>query len=243
MVARSFVVIVPPKANSIKVSSLFNLKRPDELEGEVNVLVNVELDRDFPGVELKGDFTVLFSPYYTHDVALADLVIPIETGLEKRGTVEGVEGKLTLNTALKPEYSLSEILDQLPCRETKIGGKESKISKELRDSVLNKGDDELYLTVLPSRTGWNSVSYYSENVAKVTTGRVLLLNPEDAKGSDMVTLKTAGGELTVPVNATREIPQGRALLKVERFTRDISQLLKGYFPAMTGVPCKLLLEV
>jgi NADH-quinone oxidoreductase subunit G len=59
----------------------------------------------------------------------------------------------------------------------------------------------------------------------------------------MVTLKTSGGELTVPVKESEDIPKGSAILKLERFTRDVSQLLKGHFPAITGIPCKLLPEV
>ena len=240
--AKSPVIVIPPKANSIKVSKLFNLKRPSELEGEVNVLVNVELDRDFPGVELKRGFTVLFSPYYTRDVALADLIIPIETGLEKNGTVEGIEGRLKVKSVLETEYSLLKILNALPLRQMNITKREVVLNSELGHTSLEKSSEELFLTVLPSKTCWNSVGYYSKNVAKVASERILFLNPEDCRGRKIVTLKTSGGELTIPVEEKKEIPRGRALLKLDRFTRDVSQLLKDYFPAMTGIPCKLLQE-
>ncbi|RUM45511.1 MAG: hypothetical protein DSY35_00635 [Desulfurobacterium sp.] len=242
LVSKSSVVVVPPKANAIGVAKLFDLKKPSELEGEVNVLVNVELDRDFPGTELKKGFTVLFSPYYTPDVALADLIIPVETGLEKNGTVEGLEGELQLRSSFKPEYSLLEVLRALPLRQVDIRRREVVLNCELGHTKLRKEPDQLYLSVLLGRTGWNSVSYYSENVGKVATGRVLLLNPEDGRGREIVTLKTSGGELTVPVEEKEEIPKGRALLRIERFTRDVSKLLKGYFPSVTGIPCKLLSE-
>jgi NADH-quinone oxidoreductase subunit G len=242
LIVKSSVIVIPPKANSIRVVKLFDLKKPSELKGEVNVLVNVEFDRDFPGEKLKEGFTVLFSPYYTSDVALADLIIPIETGLEKKGTVTGLEGELRLESVIEPEYSLLKVLNALPIRQTDIKKREIVLNTELEHTRLKKDTDELYLSVLLSRTGWNSVSYYSENVSKVASGSVLFLNPEDAKGRNMVTLKTKCGELTVSVKEREDIPKGRALLKVERFTRDVSELLKDYFPAVTGIPCKLLPE-
>ena len=243
MVAKSSIIVIPPKANSIKVAKLFDLKKPSELNGEVNVLVNVESNRDFSGEEIDfSKFTVLFTPYYNHDVSRAHLIIPIETGLEKNGTVEGLEGILELETALNTEYSFFEILSKLPFRTSDFQRKEIKTDKELGSTKVEKKEGYLSLTVLPNRTGWNSVSYYSGNVVKVSGKRELHLNPEDARGRKMVTLKTEGGELVVPVVEDSSIPEGKALLRIERFSRDISDLLRRSFPYLTGIPCEILSE-
>ncbi len=235
------VVVVPPKANSLKVVNLFELKSPDGLKGSVNVVVNGELERDFPGVELpEAEFTVLFTPFYTPDVSRADLVIPVEVWLEKSGTVEGVEGTLELKTVLEKEYSLLEILSHLPVRrESALKGAEVSVVNEPGRRLLEREKGELLLTVLPNRTGWNSVSYYSENVMKVAGERVLLLNPEDFPGTDMVKLRVGERELLVSCRRDEGVPAGHALLRVERFTRDISELLEGEFPNLTGIKCRI----
>ena len=235
------VVVVPPKANSLKVVNLFELKFPDGLKGSVNVVVNGELERDFPGVELpEAEFTVLFTPFYTPDVSRADLVIPIEVWLEKSGTVEGVEGTLELKTVLEKEYSLLEILSHLPVRrESALKGAEVSVVNEPGRRLLEREKGELLLTVLPNRTGWNSVSYYSENVMKVAGERVLLLNPEDFPGTDMVKLRVGERELLLTCRRDEGVPAGHALLRVERFTRDISELLEGEFPNLTGIKCRI----
>ncbi len=236
------VVVVPPKANSLKVVNLFELKSPDGLKGSVNVVVNGELERDFPGVELpEAEFTVLFTPFYTPDVSRADLVIPVEVWLEKSGTVEGVEGTLELKTVLEKEYSLLEILSHLPVRRESAPVKGAGVSvvNEPGRRLLEREKGELLLTVLPNRTGWNSVSYYSENVMKVAGERLLLLNPEDFPGTDMVKLRVGERELLVSCRRDEGVPAGHALLRVERFTRDISELLEGEFPNLTGIKCRI----
>ncbi|WP_457680417.1 2Fe-2S iron-sulfur cluster-binding protein [Thermovibrio sp.] len=238
----SYVVPVPPKANSLGVVERFNLKRPSELNGEVNVIVNGELERDFFGVELpKGKFTVLFTPFYTPEIASADLVIPLETALEKRGTFTGISGQLTLDTALEPQYSLLELLSKLPVKEEREVKRRAELSSSVEGRGLAKERGKLILTVLPNRTGWNSLSYYSENVAKVAGKRELLLNPEDY-AKEIVVLRTEGGELQVKAVKDPKVPKGHALLRVERFTRDISELLKGAFPALSGIKCEIAEE-
>ncbi len=234
------LVAVPPKANSLGVINRFNLKGPKELEGEVNVIVNAEFDRDFFGLELpEAEFTVLFTPFYTHEVPLADLVIPIELGLEKEGTFTGIEGELSLNTDLEVESSLIDFLSQLPaCEIESEENVEIKVTKEPGVRKLDRKEGELLLTVLPNRTGWNSVSYYSKNVAKVAGERALYLNPDVFKG-ELVVLKTEGGEITVKSVKDERVPKGHALLRVERFTRDVSNLLRGAFPFLTGVKCEI----
>ncbi len=236
------VVAVPPKANSLKVVNLFKLKHPEELDGDVNVVVNGELERDFPGVELpKAEFTVLFTPFYTPDVSGADLVIPVEVWLEKNGTVDGVDGKLEVKTVLEKEFSLLEVLSQLPVRNAGAESKEAEVERvnEPGQRLLEREKGELLLTVLPNRTGWNSVSYYSKNVAGVAGERVLLLNPEDAPDSEMVKLKVGNGELLISFRKDSSIPKGHAVLRVERFTRDVSEFLRGQFPNLSGIRCQI----
>jgi NADH-quinone oxidoreductase subunit G len=238
--AKSHIVLVPPKANTLKVAELFPLKAPQELSGDVNVLVNTELYRDFPGVELKGSYTVLFTPYYTQDLAFADLIIPIETGLEKSGTVAGVNGNHRLSTALSPPFSLKGILQSLTFKGAPSTVKEKpSVNTELGDTSIRREKGKLLLTVVPNRTGWNSVSQYSENVSKVATSTVLYLNPQDAPEGSVVVLKTESAELPLPFEVSRTVPTGSALLKVERFTRGISRLLKGCFPFLSGIQCEI----
>ncbi len=236
------VVAVPPKANSLGVVNRFELKSPGELDGSVNVVVNGEMERDFPGVEFpKAEFTVLFTPFYIPDVSLADLVIPTEVWLEKEGTVDGVDGTLEVKTVLEKEFSLLEVLSQLPVRKVPSEGKTPEVEKvnEPGQRLLEREKGELLLTVLPNRTGWNSVSYYSENVMKVAGERILLLNPEDFPGTDMVKLKVGGRELLVSCRKDSRVPKDHALLRVERFTRDIAELLEGQFPNLTGIKCQI----
>jgi NADH-quinone oxidoreductase subunit G len=237
------VVAVPPKANSLGVVKNFEIKEPDEFDGEVNVIVNAEFERDFFGLELpKAEFTVLFTPYYTPEVPLADLVIPIETALEKRGSFTGIEGELPLETALEPSFTLLGSLSSLPVIEEEGGTRaEFEVKKEPGVPRIERKRGELLLTVLPGRTGWNSVSYYSENVAKVAGERALYLNPADYRG-ELVCLKTENGEITVKAVKDEKIPQGHALLRVERFTRDISELLRGSFPSLSGIKCEIAEE-
>ncbi len=234
------LVAVPPKANSLKVVELFELIEPSKLKGEVNVLINCELERDFPGVELpNADFTVIFTPFYTPEISQADLVIPIELGLEKRGTFKGIDGELSLDSVLETPFSLLEILRCLPPKG--ISPKENQVPliKEPGKRVLHRKGGFL-LTVLPNRTGRNSVSYYSENVAKVSGKRELLLNPQELKEPKLVSLRVGNRELQVQAVPNSSVPKGHALLKVERFTRDISSLLRGKFPFLSGVKCEIL---
>ncbi len=237
------VVAVPPKANSLGVIKNFKIKEPDEFDGEVNVIVNAEFERDFFGLELpKAEFTVLFTPYYTPEVPLADLVIPIETALEKRGSFTGIEGELPLDTALEPSYTLLGSLSSLPVIEEEGGTRaEFEVKKEPGVPRIERKKGELLLTVLPNRTGWGSVSYYSENVARVSGERALYLNPADYR-RELVCLKTKNGEITVKAVKDERVPQGHALLRVERFTRDISELLKGSFPSLSGIKCEIAEE-
>lgn len=236
------VVAVPPKANSLRVTKLFKLKHPSELDGDVNVIVNGELERDFPGVELpKAEFTVLFTSFYTPDISLADLVIPTEVWLEKNGTVDGIDGTLEVKTVLEKEFSLTDTLSQLPVRTTPAVNKELKVERvnEPGQRLIEKGKGELLLTVLLNRTGWNSVSYYSENVMRVAGERVLLLNPEDFPKAELVKLKVGEREFLVSCRKDEKVPKGHVLLRVERFTRDVSELLKGQFPNLTGIRCQI----
>jgi NADH-quinone oxidoreductase subunit G len=239
MFPMSFVVAVPPKANSLKVAELFDLKLPHELNGEVNVIVNASTSRDFPGVQVDSSkFTVVFTPFYTHDVSYADLVIPIETWIEKKGTLNGVEGKLELNTVLNSKYSLREILLQLPVSETNGKVKEEiSVKKEPGESKIEREEGKLLLTVQINRTGWNSVSYYSSNVSKVAGRRELLLNPKDAPDGEMAVLKTSRGELVVPVKVSGEIPEGHALLREEDLSPEVSGLVE--FPFLSGIKCEI----
>jgi len=235
------LVAVPPKANSKKVVELFELKRPSELKGEVNLLVGVEFSRDFPGEELpKASFTTVLSPFYTHEVPEADLVIPTETGLEKSGTVEGVEGSLKLERAVEPENSLSEILKALPVRSGAFKEKKRvEPDKMPGKNLLKKPKSGLLLSVVPTRTGFNSVSYYSNNVAKVAQGRKLLLNPADAPkaNTSVVSVKVGEFSVTVPLELDPSVPEKHGILTVENFTRDLSKLLKGHYPYLTGIEC------
>ncbi|WP_457754797.1 2Fe-2S iron-sulfur cluster-binding protein [Thermovibrio ammonificans] len=235
------VVAVPPKVNAKSVVKLFKLKKPSELNGSVNLLVDVDFLRDFPGEELpKADYTVILTPYYTHELPQADLVIPIEVGLEKSGTVEGVQGSLKLEPAVTSDYSLVDIVNSLPATTVEsVEPQRVELSKEPGISRLSKPKG-LYLTVVSTRTGWNSVSYYSSNVASVAEGDRLLLNPKDApEGSSLVTVKTEGGRLTLPFETSEAVPEGHVLLLVENVTRDISNLIRGAFPATSGIPCEL----
>jgi len=241
-VVGGYVVAVPPKANALGVVKRFELKSPEELEGSVNVVINGEMERDFLGVELpEAEFTVLFTPFYTPDVSRADLVIPVEVWLEKNGTVDGVDGTLEVKTVLEKEFSLLETLSQLPVRKVVGESKETAVERvnEPGQRLLEREKGELLLTVLPNRTGWNSVSYYSENVMKVAGERVLLLNPEDFPGTDMVKLRVGERELLISCREDRGVPEGHALLRVERFTRDIAGLLKDQFPNLTGIRCQI----
>ncbi len=238
------VIAVPPKANSLGVIKTFGqIREPKDFKGRVNVIVNAEFERDFFGVDLpQADFTVLFTPYYTPEVPSADLVIPIETAFERKGTYTGIEGELPLDTALEPQFTLLKTLSGLPVvEEEESGKKEVAVRKEPGVSKITRKKGEFLLTVLPNRTGWNSVSYYSENVAKVAGERILLLNPADFKG-EMVVLKTSSGEITLKAAKDNRVPRGHALLRVERFTRDISDFLKGYFPVLSGIKCEVAEE-
>ncbi len=235
------ITVIPPKANSIGVTKLFDLKPPEKLKGSVNVLVNTELERDFPGIELpKAEFTVVFTPFYTHDIAKADLVIPIETGVEKEGKVEGIERTLDLKRAVVPKYQLTEIISQLPYREGSREKRELKIKKKPGESILSGEKGEIYFTLLVNRTGWNSVSYYSGNVAKVAGRRELHLHPEDAKGRKIVTLKGEHGELPISVVENDSLIPGTAVLRVERVTRDLKGLVK--FPFTSNFKCRIAEE-
>jgi len=238
MFPMSFVVAVPPKANSLKVVELFDLKPPKELDGEVNVIVNAETSRDFPGVQIdRSKFTVVFTPFYTHDISYADLVIPTETWLEKKGTLKGMEGNLELNTVLSPSYSLREFLSQLPLSEINAKKRKFHVTKEPGESRIERENGKLLLTVQINRTGWNSVSYYSNNVSKVSGERKLFLNPKDAPGEGMVVLKTQKGEVVVPTCISGEIPEGHALLREECLSPEISKLLD--FPYLSGIKCEI----
>ncbi len=234
------LVAIPPKANSLKVVELFDLVEPSNLKGEVNVLINCELERDFPGVELpSADFTVIFTPFYTPEVSQADLVIPIELGLEKRGTFKGIEGELSLDSVLETPFSLLEVLKYLPSKGISSKEKQVPLIKEPGKKVLHR-KRELLLTVLPNRTGWNSVSYYSENVVKVSGKRELLLNSQELREPKLVSLRVENKELQVQAVPDASVPKGHALLRVERFTRDISSLLRGNFPFLSGIKCEIL---
>ncbi len=234
------LIAIPPKANSLKVVELFELIEPSDLSGSVNVLINGELERDFPGVELPdADFTVLFTPFYTPEVSKADLVIPIELGLEKKGTFKGIERELPLNSLLSAPFSLLDVLNTLPQVEALCEKPQVPLLKEPGKRLLNR-KGELLLTVLPNKTGWNSVSYYSENVAKVAGRRELLLNPHELERPKLVSLRVGSNELQVQAVPSSSVPKGHAILKVERFTRDISALLKGNFPSLSGIKCEIL---
>ena len=235
--AGSPIIPIPPKANSLGVSNLFSLKHPRELNGEVNVIVNAELERDFPGFKLKGGkFTVVFTPFYTHDLPYADLVIPIETWLEKEGTITGIDGEKKLKTALKTENSLLKFLSHLPVKTERFERREVKRSEEPGTSKIKR--EGLLLTVLINRTGWNSVSYYSQNLSKVSGKRELTVNPEDFPSEEMALLKTQSGEIVIPVKQDSKIPKGHVLLRVERLTRDVSSLIPE-FPHLSGINCSL----
>ncbi len=161
--------------------------------------------------------------------------------LEKEGTVDGVDGTLEVKTVLEKEFSLFDVLSQLPVRKVPAEGKTPEVERvnEPGQRLLERGKGELLLTVLLNRTGWNSVSYYSKNVAGVAGERVLLLNPEDAPDSEMVKLKTKGGELLISFKKESSVPKGHAVLRVERFTRDIAELLREQFPNLTGIRCQI----
>jgi NADH-quinone oxidoreductase subunit G len=235
--SRSSIVAVPPKANSLKVTELFELKHPKELDGEVNVIFNAEIERDFPGVKIdESKFTVVFTPFYTHDLSYADLVIPIETWIEKEGTLKGISGTLKLNTALEYNYKLLDVLSSLPSGTVEVKEKRVEVKKEPGVSRIKR--EEILLTVLINRTGWNSVSYYSSNVSRVLGERVLLLNPKDFSGEGMALLKTEAGEVIVPTKVDERIPEGHAVLRVERLTRDVSQIVPE-FPFLSGIKCSL----
>ena len=45
--------------------------------------------------------------------------------------------------------------------------------------------------------------------------------------------------LNITAIPKREIPEGKAVLRVERMTPEISEILKGYYPFMSGIPCHL----
>jgi len=238
MFPMSFIVAVPPKANSLKIVEIFDLKLPNELDGEVNVIINGEITRDFPGVQLDNSkFTVVFTPFYTHDISHANLVIPIETWLEKKGTLTGIEGISELNTVLKPKYSLAKVLSFLPSSEITKKGKGSHTKKEPGESKIEREPGKLILTIQINQTGWNSVSYYSTNVSKVSGEEKLFLNPKDAPKSSMAVLKTPKGEIIIPVCASEDIPEGHALLKEEHLSPEISRLVE--FPFLSGIKCEI----
>ncbi len=241
--AKSSVIIVPFKANTIGVVKTFNLQSPEDFNADTTVIVNSELNRDLPGFRLNSEgFTVLFTPFYTPDVPSADLVIPIETGLEKEGTVTGIEGKLNLSRSIKPIFSLKEILLKLPVQLSKSTEVKITTNKELGESRIDRKEDELLLTVVPSKSGYNSVSYYSGNVSRVSGRNVVLLNPS-VTDSKLVTLRRRNGNvLTIPVEQNREIPTYGAVLKVERFSREIAEFLEGVGFYTSGVPIKVIAE-
>ncbi len=241
--ARSSVIVIPQKANAIGVAQTFELQLPEELKAEVTVIVNSELNRDFPGFGFDNTgFTVLFTPFYTPDVPAADLVIPIETGLEKEGTVTGIDGKLSLSRSIEPAYSLKSILLKLPVKQSKPAEAKDIINKELGESRIEREEDEILLTVVPSKTGYNSVSYYSSNVSRVSGRNTVLLNPS-VTGSKLVTLRRRNGKvLTLPVEHSREVPSYGAVLKVERFSREIAEFLEGVGFYTGGIPIKVIAE-
>ena len=238
------VVVVPPKSNSLGVVERFNLKGAEELDGSCNFIFETSVLRDFPGASLKdAEKTVVFSPFYTTDVSFADLAIPVAAPLERDGTLTGIDGESRLRKAVSGGVPpLREVLENLSSRlGVKVGT--SKLQREVeRDTELPPSaveESELYLSVVLSRTGFSDVSYYSENVAKVSEDTCLLLSPDILDTKRIVTLRTKSGSLNVSAVPDRNVEKWKAVLKVERITREVSDILKGFYPYMNGIPCSV----
>jgi len=238
------IIVLPPKANSLGVVEKFEIKPIEELKGSTTFIFETSIPRDFPGASYQPEgFKVVFSPFYTTDVSLADLAIPVATCLEKDGTFTGIGGTLHIKSAVKPEVPpIREILETVAKR-LNVEINEVKAERNINiDNELpstNIPEHEMELTVVFSRTGYGDISYYSENIAKVSEATCLLLNPSTIENSKLVTLTVKDRSLNITAIPKREIPEGKAVLRVERMTPEISEILKGYYPFMSGIPCHL----
>ncbi len=238
------IVIVPPKANSLGVTKRFNLKPASELKGSSTFIFETSVLRDFPGAvyEPKG-FKAVFSTFYTPDVSSADLAIPVAASLEKEGTFTGIDGTLHLEPAVKSDVpTLNEILRAVARRlDVRIGEVEPERSIELNNELPSSDVEEgkTTLTVVLSRTGYGDISYYSENVAKVSETTCLLVNPSLVDSSRLATLKVGEKSISITAIPERGVPKGKVVLKVERMTPEISEILEGYYPYMSGIPCSV----
>ena len=86
-----------------------------------------------------------------------------------------------IKSAVKPEVPpIREILETVAKR-LNVEINEVKAERNINiDNELpstNIPEHEMELTVVFSRTGYGDISYYSENIAKVSEATCLLLNP------------------------------------------------------------------
>ena len=204
---------VPVECNSFYVSSKLTLGR--NLSSSVN-LYFVTSNEKFE-LNRKGEFTVLFTPFLDEFALEADLLIPMETFLEKDGKIllpGGIEK--ILNKAVKPEVSLKDFLENLQNFVQRVVPNQPVFSScyETSNNLL----------IVISKHARNMLSNYSAHIASVAGENRVLGNLDSNK-------VTVNGKWVLKVekmNVSTVVP--KKVLFVERFNREIIEILKLSYP-------------